>query len=890
MSSQHTDGREVEATRLHDEAQRLYDQGDYAQARALFGQALALRRAALGDDAPATAETLGALALVIAQQGDPATARPMMEATLAVRQRLFGMDHPDTAEALNNLAFIRRMQGDDDAARRLYEQALTIRERVLGPDDPATANTLSNLGVVAAAQRDYEVARRAHERALNIFERTLGPDDLKTGRALNNLAAVLAEQGDSGAARHLLVRSLAIHERSLGPAHPSVANVLTNLADLCVTQRDYASARPLYERALSIRERSLGAAHPQTAVAVRNLLSALTMTREMALAVPLNRIAQALARAPGHPDAATVDALHDFVTRLDAALNREPLSASTERALAEASGLQRQADTQLAARDFAGAQSTLERALALREGVFGPDDFDNVALLRSLGVALQAQGEYDRLRPLQERIVEIHVRALGPEHPMTLLARANLMSMRSQDEGVETVLPEMEQMRAALLRQVGPEHPLAQVVQNTSSLMERLTAMREAQVAAQPRAQESPALPDDALAHVFAGLDDAPWRSLNHAYGPATDVPALLRALASPDSAARRRAYHHLYGNIWHQGSVYEATAYAVPFLIRLLSYPGAPDRIEIVRLLTALAEDNGQREQGEDRDAAAAHRAAAVGLPLYLDLSRMAPDQEMRAAALALVSIFPERATESIPWLRAAFEAEQDSLARVWLLLALGRLMESTHEASAFFADALARTDDPRVAFLAAAALAERAGENTPRPAVEALALFLVDAGGGDGPADVVADLEEAMEIFHAFESPGVVDIAIQRLAKLGQARGQPALLDALQRTRDAEVAREIAEALLDLAFSDDDRLQPKSTAISRGPDGRMSVNYWEPGRQARRTPAMLTGAQRVTLEGLAAHDPFWAQDHDLLALYGLPAGRDELRAFLREDSAPLQ
>lgn len=893
-SPRQPDERAAEGARLHEEAQGHYERGDYTEARRLFERALALRRTALGDDARATADTRGALALVIAQQGDPATAQPMIEATLAARQRILGPDHPDTAEALNNLGFVRRMQGDNDAARHLYEQALAIRERALGPDDPATANSLSNLGVVVAARGEYALARRYHERALSIYERAAGPDDLKTGRALNNLAAVLADQGDRDAATPLLLRSLAIHERALGPAHPSVANVLTNLADLHVQRRDYAVARPLYERALIIRERALGAAHPRTADSVRKLLSALTWSREMLLAVPLNRIAQALARSPDHPDGATVSALHDFVDRLETALNRAPLTPADELALAEAADLQRQADTLLENHAFAGAQVALERALSLREGVLGPYDLGHVELLKKLSVALQGQGEYEKLRPLQERIVAVHVHMLGEENPATLLARTNLMSMRSRDEGFEAALPEMEQMRAALLRQVGPDHPLAQVVQNTSGLMEQLTAMREARAAAAPsqpdastQAANVAAADEVALSEALAGLDGVPWRSLGHAYGPATDVPGLLRALVSPDAASHRRAYHHLYGNIWHQGSVYEATAYAVPFLIKLLAVPSAPARSEILRLLTTLGEDDGKREQGENREAVAAHEAVAEGLPLYLDLLDSSHSEEMRAAACAAVALFPEHAARSVPQLRTMFETERDDLARVWLLAALGQVMDASDEARVFLENELARTDDPRLRFLAAAALAERAAENTPPAAVDTLTWALAAAGGEDGPIGAVSELDEALELLNAYQSPDIVDIAIQRLATLGPARGQPALLSALQRTRDGEVARQIAEALLDLTFHDG-RLQPKSTAIKKNPDGRLRVNFWEPARQPERSPTTLSGSQRAMLETLAAHDPFWEQEHDLLALYGLPPGREALRAFLTRGQQP--
>ncbi|MFI7874443.1 hypothetical protein [Streptomyces salinarius] len=57
-----------------------------------------------------------------------------------------------------------------------------------------------------------------------------------------------------------------------------------------------------------------------------------------------------------------------------------------------------------------------------------------------------------------------------------------------------------------------------------------------------------------------AELDAVPWQSLRHAYGPAEDVPELIRALYQDDETAAAEAMHELYGNIHHQGTVYPAS------------------------------------------------------------------------------------------------------------------------------------------------------------------------------------------------------------------------------------------------------------------------------------------------------------------------------------------
>ncbi len=55
----------------------------------------------------------------------------------------------------------------------------------------------------------------------------------------------------------------------------------------------------------------------------------------------------------------------------------------------------------------------------------------------------------------------------------------------------------------------------------------------------------------------FAGIDQIPWDKLGHAYGEATDVPDILRMLASVNQRKRKQAQHALYGNIYHQGTTY---------------------------------------------------------------------------------------------------------------------------------------------------------------------------------------------------------------------------------------------------------------------------------------------------------------------------------------------
>ena len=72
---------------------------------------------------------------------------------------------------------------------------------------------------------------------------------------------------------------------------------------------------------------------------------------------------------------------------------------------------------------------------------------------------------------------------------------------------------------------------------------------------------------------LLVGLDDVDWSKLSHAYGPATDVPELLRALIDPatTTAERKRVQRALYGNVIHQGTVWSASSRVVPFFVEIV-------------------------------------------------------------------------------------------------------------------------------------------------------------------------------------------------------------------------------------------------------------------------------------------------------------------------------
>jgi hypothetical protein len=86
-------------------------------------------------------------------------------------------------------------------------------------------------------------------------------------------------------------------------------------------------------------------------------------------------------------------------------------------------------------------------------------------------------------------------------------------------------------------------------------------------------------------------LLDVDWSSVDHAYGPATELPGLLRQPRSPEEPDRDKVVDQIHNLVIYQGTVYPAGAAIVPYLIALLA------------------------DDGERPDPQWVHRAAAQGM-----------------------------------------------------------------------------------------------------------------------------------------------------------------------------------------------------------------------------------------------------------------------------------
>lgn len=164
-------------------------------------------------------------------------------------------------------------------------------------------------------------------------------------------------------------------------------------------------------------------------------------------------------------------------------------------------------------------------------------------------------------------------------------------------------------------------------------------------------------------------LDFIDWQLLTHAYGPANDIPDLLKALASSDPGTWEEALQKLYGTLWHQGTVYQATVVAIPFLLELLEDKQVQCRDQIVLYLAELA-----LASSDDQDmqwAKKTHEAVAQGLPLYLNLLKNA-ELDVKIYVPYVLATLEEQVHEIIPFIQACFLQETESLVKASLVMYL--------------------------------------------------------------------------------------------------------------------------------------------------------------------------------------------------------------------------
>ncbi len=397
-------------------------------------------------------------ALLANRHADYAHARELVAEVLAIRRRLLPVPHPDLAKSLNNLGAVLKAQGDIANARQTYEQVLSMCRRLYPIDicpagHPRLALCLNNLGLMIFAQADFAAARPHFERALTMQQRLYPAEEHPRGHALvlptlNNLGLLHQALGDYAGSRQYFDRAL-IMAQQLYPSeeypqgHSALATALSSFGALLQAQGDYADAVHHFQLALTMRERLYPPSeyrngHPELAKSLNSLALAIEEQGDSAGALvyyqrllAMDRLLYPAEKYPnGHPDLATtlnntalflqnqgeLEIARDYFEQALAIRERLYSPETYPQGHPELAGSLNNLGVLLAALgEFEKARDQHERALAIRERLYSPADYPRghrqVAVsLNNLGTLLASRGEYDAAREYLERALEVENR------------------------------------------------------------------------------------------------------------------------------------------------------------------------------------------------------------------------------------------------------------------------------------------------------------------------------------------------------------------------------------------------------------------------------------------------------------------------------------------------
>jgi hypothetical protein len=137
-----------------------------------------------------------------------------------------------------------------------------------------------------------------------------------------------------------------------------------------------------------------------------------------------------------------------------------------------------------------------------------------------------------------------------------------------------------------------------------------------------------------------------PWNEYRHAYGPATDIPDLLRQArhAPPSRRSDEEPWHSLWSALCHQYDVYSGSIAALPHLVEIARERRPVDRKDALLLAGAIETYR--------------HRPGGPEVPRYLVVTYRAALS--RAAALTVEALDLERDDDAYAGLLAALAAFQ--------------------------------------------------------------------------------------------------------------------------------------------------------------------------------------------------------------------------------------
>jgi hypothetical protein len=410
-------------------------------------------------------------------------------------------------------------------------------------------------------------------------------------------------------------------------------------------------------------------------------------------------------------------------------------------------------------------------------------------------------------------------------------------------------------------------------------------------------------------------VSDVPWSELQDAFGPATEIPALLQKVATVRGKRLEKAIGDLCEHVLHQGTIYSASPAVVRALIDLAKEAGPLERTVFYDVLSEFASSARQAiaagraipccSGGDPVDGEAIRDAILGANPQFVaDLAH--PDAGIRRFAGELATAFAETPAATASMVRERYFVEAHPEVRGSLLTAMFRVRASFDDWSGFLQAALEQDQHPANRFrLRHAQIVEAGPHASPEAVRELVTTFaesqvsrgmFFEAVSHLGPPREVAGLIQSLEL----ASEQSVTLAIcERLLRAafqdtrtgwGEISFSMLPPDGQEPQPSGSPSADLIKMALRMAgLAAMAKVSPSMTRqflARQGAKGIRKIDYWDVKGSAPEMPAVFTSQQQAVLTACARKTGLWEFRTNLWELFGLPASAAELEQLVAQRS----
>lgn len=231
--------------------------GDYTTAERLFREALDEQRRFPGD-AAVTAQTLAQLGPILSIRRDYAAADSILREGVRLHEQLYGRAHPETASMMALLAHNLTSTDQLDEAEGLLREALAVYREHGGRESHGYVSTLRMLRRLLTFAARYDEALTVADEIMELTETLYGPESRSFATNLAHYAQVLHNAGNPEDALPMFMEALPLLKTAFGSETPFYATIMADAGRAMEDLNRSTEAEALYEQAYAIMKSGLG--------------------------------------------------------------------------------------------------------------------------------------------------------------------------------------------------------------------------------------------------------------------------------------------------------------------------------------------------------------------------------------------------------------------------------------------------------------------------------------------------------------------------------------------------------------------------------------------------------------------------------------------------------